>query len=341
MRRVLTALLAAAITGLCLWVLLTPQVLNALGRVCAEANPVPLLAAFALTALVQWLRAWRFAVLTTGRASLPDAPMLAIALKLNFLNFVLPFRLGELGYPALMRQQYGHGLLRSAGVLLIARFFDLTTVLAILLGSAALAVHSPAGQVACALGALLVGLSPLALAGLGTAVATRVGPRLARLAQRLSRRGAGWRGKGGADGTGRLASLEESADHVARLAAIGRRPLHLVVLLGFAIWLVFGLAAVLVAAAVVDSVGPGAALLGAAAGNLAFALPINGLAGLGPAQAAWVVATTWAGVPRPDAVLSALALHAVVLSNALLLGGLAMLSGLARRAPLSQRQPFP
>jgi hypothetical protein len=341
MRRVLTALLAAAITALCLWLLLTPQVLTALGRVGAEAKPAPLVAAFILTALVQWLRAWRFAVLTTGRASLPDAPMLAIACKLNFLNFVLPFRLGELGYPALMRQQYGHGLLRSAGVLLIVRLFDLTTVLAILLGSATLTVHTPAGQVACALGALMLGLSPLALAGLGSAVAARVGPRLARHAQRLSRVGAGWRAKDGVDRTGRLAFLELSADHVRRLAAIGRGPFYLAVLLGFAIWLVFGLAAVLVAAAVVDTVGPSAALLGAAAGNLAFALPVNGLAGLGPAQAAWVMATTWAGVPQPDAVLSALALHAVVLSNALLLGGLALLSGFARRAPLSQRQPSP
>jgi len=337
MRRVLTALLAAAITALCLWVLLTPQVLIALGRVRAEAKPVPLLAAFILTALVQWLRAWRFAVLTTGRASLPDAPMVAIACKLNFLNFVLPFRLGELGYPALMRQQYGHGLLRSAGVLLIARLFDLTTVLAILLGSAALAVHTAAGQVACALGALTVGLLPLALAGLGSALAARVGPRL----ERLSRVGARWRASGAADHTGRLASWGASADQVVRLAAIGRSTLHLVVLLGFAIWLVFGLAAILVAAAVVDTVGPSAALLGAAAGNLAFALPVNGLAGLGPAQAAWVVATTWVGVPQPDAVLSALALHAVVLSNALLLGGLAILSGLARRSPLSQRQSSP
>jgi Lysylphosphatidylglycerol synthase TM region len=341
MRRVLTALLAAAITALCLWVLLTPQVLSALGRLRAEAKPAPLLAAFMLTALVQWLRAWRFAVLTTGRAALPDAPMFKIACKLNFLNFVLPFRLGELGYPALMRQQYGHGLLRSAGVLVIARLFDLTTVLAILLGSAAFAIHSPAGQVACALGGLLVGLSPLALARLGSALAVGVGPCLARFARRLSRVGVAWRGQVGARRAGRLAALELSADRLVRLAATGRHAFYLVVLLGFAIWLLFGLAAILVAAAVVDTVGPGAALLGAAAGNLAFALPVNGLAGLGPAQAAWVLATTWAGVPRPDAVLSALALHAVVLSNALLLGSLALLSGVARRSPLSQRQPSP
>ena len=90
--------------------------------------------------------------------------------------------------------------------------------------------------------------------------------------------------------------------------------------LSLAIWLVLGLAAILVAGAVVATVSPAAAMLGAAAGNVAFALPINGIAGIGPPQAAWVAATTWAGVPWDDAVVSALALHAVVLTNALVLG---------------------
>jgi hypothetical protein len=84
-------------------------------------------------------------------------------------------------------------------------------------------------------------------------------------------------------------------------------------------------------------------MLGAAAGNIAFALPINGLAGLGPAQAAWVLATTWAGVPREDAMVSALALHAVALLNALLFGGLALASGFGGRpagaAPAQLAQP--
>ena len=341
MRRVLTALTAAAITALCFWFLLTPQVLLALGQLSAQAKLAPLLAAFALSALVQWLRAWRFAVLTTGRSALPDAAMLAIACKLNCLNFVLPFRLGELGYPALMRQQYGHSLLRSAGVLLTARLFDLTTVLAILLSAAALAISTPAGQLALSAGALVFGLSPFALAGLGAALLIRLGPPLARLERRLSSPGSGRTAKLGADLAGRLRGFEPAARHVAHLAAVGHGPLRLVVLLGFAIWLAFAAAAILVASAVVDSVGPAAALLGAAAGNLAFALPINGIAGLGPAQAAWVVATTWAGVPQPDAVLSALALHAVVLSNALLLGGLALIGGFARRPALRQRQPSP
>src|SRR5262245_24065718 len=209
MRKTLTLLLAVAITAGCLWFLLTPPVLGALGRL-REARPAPLLAAFVLSALVQWLRAWRFAVLTTGRPGLPDAPMLAIALKLNFLNFALPFRLGELGYPALMRQQYGHGLLASAAVLLTARLLDLTTLLA----TAALLISTPAGQVVLAIAALMFGLAPFAFAGLGSALLIRIGPRLAR--------GQGSRqpAKLGAGGTGGLGRLLPTADQVARLAAL-------------------------------------------------------------------------------------------------------------------------
>ena len=349
------ALLAAAITALCLWVLLTPPVLQALGRLRSDAKPAPLLAAFVLSGLVQWLRAWRFAVMTSGRPTLPDAPMVRIALKLNFLNFVLPFRLGELGYPALMHQQYGHGLLRSAGVLLLARLFDLTTVVAILLSAAALFLSGAAVQAAVLLAALGVALLPFAMVGLGAALLPRLGPRHAHPASPLTSSPArperGWRlhmRLGSRLGRCQQAALGRSAHRgapdahwVAGLQAVLQGPMRLVVGLGFAIWLAFGLAAVLVAGAVVDTVAPSAALLGAAAGNIAFALPVNGIAGLGPAQAAWVLATTWAGVPRPDAIVSALALHAVVFANALLLGGLALGCGLGQRSGSGRRAALP
>ena len=134
-----------------------------------------------------------------------------------------------------------------------------------------------------------------------------------------------------------LARLPWIGQHAARLtagfAAIGdRRAAMLAVVLGYALWLVVGLIAVLVAGAVAASFAPAAAVLGVMAGSIAFALPINGIAGVGPAQAAWVVATMRAGIPFDDAVLSALALHAVVLTNAIALGALATVP--ARRAPI-------
>ena len=126
MRPLLSACLALAVTAACLWFLLTPDVLNTLGRVGGAVRWLPAAIAFALVALVQWLRAWRFAVMTNGTPALPGRVLIGIAMQLNFLNFMLPFRLGELGYPMLMRHHYGHSLLRSAGVLLLARLFDLS-----------------------------------------------------------------------------------------------------------------------------------------------------------------------------------------------------------------------
>ncbi|NJO23434.1 MAG: hypothetical protein HC868_11470 [Sphingomonadales bacterium] len=157
----MSAVLALAVTAACLWFLLTPDILKALGRVAGEARPLPILVAFALVALVQWLRAWRFSVMTAGTVALPDMGLVRIALQLNFLNFVLPFRLGELSYPVLMRRRYGHGLLRSAGVLLLARLFDLATVVSILLGAAAvLHLVGGSGDALLGLGALGSALAP-------------------------------------------------------------------------------------------------------------------------------------------------------------------------------------
>ena len=308
MRRILPVFLALAVSAACLYFLLTPQIVASFARLLAEARPLPVLAAFALVALVQWLRAWRFNVMMTGRLALPGATLTRIAFQLNFWNFLLPLRLGELSYPVLMNRRLGYGLLHAAGVLLIARLFDLATVGAILLGAAALLdVWPGAGRALLALAALALGLAPLGLAVAGPALRPHLA-RLPRVGDAAARLTAGFEAIGG---------------HGAGLTAVG---------LSLALWLVFGLAAILVVQAVVATVSPAAAMLGAAAGNVAFALPVNGIAGIGPAQAAWVAATTRAGVPWDDAVVSALALHAVVLTNALVLGALAAVANPAPRA---------
>jgi hypothetical protein len=300
MRQVLSTLLAVALTAVCLWFLLTPDVLKSLRRLATDARPMHILGALLLVALMQWLRAWRFAVMATGRLGLPDATMVRISLQLSALNFVLPFRLGELSFPVLMRRHYGYGFLHATGVLLLARLFDLATVASILLAAAAW-LHLPVGvhYVLPASCALVLAVAPFGLALAGRALRPWLAqlPHVGKVADRLT------------------AAFDAIRDH---------RAATLAVCLGFGLWLVFGFAAVLTASAVVRSIEPVVAMLGAAAGNIAFALPINGIAGIGPAQAAWVVAVTQAGVPWDDAVLSALALHAVVLTNVLVLGVLAM-----------------
>jgi hypothetical protein len=301
-RWLLSIVLALAVSAVCLWVLLTPQVVASLGRLATQTSPLPVVAAFALVAMVQWLRAWRFAVMLTGRAALPGAALTRIAFQLNFWNFALPLRLGELSFPVLMRRHLGYGLLHAGGVLLIARLFDLATVGAIVLGAAAALDAWPgSGRALLILAALGLGLAPLGLAVGGLALRPRL-TRLPRVGDAVAKLTAG---------------LDAIGGYGAGLAAVA---------LSLAIWLALGVAAILVAGAVA-TVSPAAAMLGGAAGNVAFALPINGIAGLGPPQAAWVAATTWAGVPWDDAVVSALALHAVVVANAIVCGGMAMVGG--------------
>ena len=308
-RRALSLALGIAIAAVAIWYLVTPEIVRELKTVAATANWPALALATIIGALVQWLRAWRFAVMTNGTPALPGTALVQIAFRLNFLNFVLPFRLGELSYPVMMRRAYGQPILSGAGVLLLARIFDLCSVGAILLAMAATLglAGAPGLDASLWAGAALLALTPVALV-LG--------------AQELSRRlAASARGR-------RLpavlqAALGALAAHTAQLTAIG---------LSFCIWLTFGALAMLAANAVAR-VPAAVALLGASAGNLAFALPINGIGGLGPSQAAWVGAVRLAGLPWTDAVISAFAVYAATLSAAILFGGTAMLAVGISRGP--------
>jgi uncharacterized membrane protein YbhN (UPF0104 family) len=301
-RRLLSSAIAVTLTVLSLWLLLTPALLAELRMTLARANWWMLAIAMLLCGSVQWLRALRFAIMRSGVAALPDPRLVRIAFQLNFFNFILPFRLGELSYPVLMNRAYGESPLRAAGTLLLARLLDLASVGAILLGSAAwlrLGGSGLANSFLAATAIMLI-LLPLAFVTAG------------RRALDFTR---------GRDG-GRvdaLASWFAVRHSFASQMAVGG--------LSFGIWLAFGAVAILTTHAVVVPMSPVVALLGASATNLAFALPINGVAGLGPSQAAWAATVNLAGVPWGDAVATAFILHAVVLASALLFGGIAMMGG--------------
>ncbi|WP_394888637.1 lysylphosphatidylglycerol synthase transmembrane domain-containing protein [Mesorhizobium sp. AaZ16] len=313
-RRLAILALALAMTISVVWLLVTPQTLAALKDALVNADWRPLGFAFVLSAVVQWLRAWRFAVMTTATLGLPGRRIIRIAFQLNFFNFALPFRLGELSYPILMRRAFGQPLLRSTGILLAARLLDLTSVTAVLLAAAAtLGLAGNAG------GNLLLAAGSIACV---------MAPAIFTLA-------IGRHGKGAlkspflAGIAGRLApGFTEPHKKSVRLLALA---------LSYAIWLTFAVLAMLCANAVTDGISPAVALLGAAASNLAFALPVNGIAGLGPSQAAWVLAVTRTGVPWESAVVSAMALYAVTLCGAIIFGGIATLSETKWRADSASR----
>ncbi len=305
-RRAVSLALGVVITAAALYYLLTPEVARELKRVVAIADWRQLILAMLLSGGIQWLRAWRFQIMTDGGLAFPGARLVRIAFQLNFLNFVLPFRLGELGYPVMMNRAFGQPLLGAAGVLLLVRLFDLCTVAAILFATGGMIGLASVGRSAPLLWLIA---AAFAVAPVALVLATHaMRPLVARLPERRLR-----------------ATIERAlkalSPRTAQFAAIA---------LSFAIWLVFGGLAALAADAVTKSIPVKVALLGASAGNLAFALPINGIGGLGPSQAAWVAAVSQAGIAWNDAVVSAFALYAVTLGSALLFGGLAMLGGKRR-----------
>ena len=300
-RRAVSLALGIAIAAAAIWYLATPEIVGEVRTVAATASWPALALAMIAGAAVQWLRAWRFAIMTTGRFSLPGTLLVRITLQLNFLNFVLPFRLGELSYPVLMRRAYGQPILSAAGVLLLARMFDASTVAAILAGTAA------------ALG--LLDAPPLEALLWGAAALFALAPVVLVLgAHALSR----WLAAGLSEG--RLPAVLHAAH-----AALAARPTQLAAIgLSFVIWLAFGALATLAANAVAV-IPPTVALMGASAGNIAFALPVNGIVGLGASQMAWVAVVSQAGVSWADAVISALAVYVVTFVGAILFGGAAML----------------
>jgi uncharacterized membrane protein YbhN (UPF0104 family) len=299
--------------------LLDAPTLDALRQALREARPVPFVAAVLLSGVVQWLRAWRFAIMSSGALALPRATLVAIACQVNLFNFLLPFRLGEVSFPVLMRLRLGQPLAVSSGVLVLARLFDLATVGAILLGTAAiLRVGGEALTWPLAGASALLALTPFALIEIGRL------PPPSRL-------------------PARFALLAEQATLVLRHLR-ARRAGFAAVGLSLALWVVFGGLAYLAAGAVTDGIGLLEAMFGAAATNIAFALPINGLAGLGPAQAAWVAAVGQTGMPWSEALTTALAVHAAALCGAVLFGGAAFLKfgrGGGSEVGIGARQPTP
>jgi hypothetical protein len=199
-----------------------------------------------------------------------------------------------LSYPVLMRRAYGQPVIAATAVLIAARLLDLCSVSALLLVIAAW-LDLPSERSAPVLGAagMALAAAPFLLCALKLPAGSR--SRFLKL----------------------IAGSPALRDRSARLSAVA---------LSFSIWLTFGVLAILAAGAVRPGFPPPVAMLGAAASNLAFALPVNGIAGLGPAQAAWAFSVNQAGVAWNDAVLSAFAVYAVTLISALLFGGLAMLA---------------
>ena len=137
MKRTISTGLALVITGVMLWWLLQDGVGRDLVRAVWGADVRLLLVAAMIVIIIQFVRAWRFSILNNGSMTMPSRSMMSIATRLNLLNFLLPFKLGELGFPLMMKRAFQTPLPQSTGVLILSRLMDFGVVAAILLFAAA------------------------------------------------------------------------------------------------------------------------------------------------------------------------------------------------------------
>lgn len=296
MQRLLSSALALVISAAVLWWLLTDEVIAALARSLPGARLWQLVLAVLLMPVIQAVRAWRFALLAAG--GLPFWTMYGIAAKLVLFNFLLPFKLGELSFPVMMKQALGMGYARSTGLLILVRGMDLCAVSAILALCAAILL--PPASLGWSRSVLVLGGAAALLLLFGALDAVTLVRRLATRLPALARwsRAEGW-----------LAPPD------------GHR--FLVVVATLVIWLGHAVIGYLAATAIVAGLDVLPVMLAAAANNLAFALPVPAVAGLGPPQAAWAMALHLTDVPWDIGAATALVCHAVLLIGVVVVGSLA------------------
>ncbi|WP_027135212.1 lysylphosphatidylglycerol synthase transmembrane domain-containing protein [Geminicoccus roseus] len=294
-RRVLGTLAAVLLTAASLWWLVATDQLAPVLAGLGAADLRILALVLPLVVVLQFARAGRFVLLLERMRQGGLMASFRISCVHIALNFLLPFKLGEAAFPLLARRLMGVELAAGTSTLLTVRILDLGTLFAFLAVSASFAVPSLASwRWLSLLAAAAALLAPLALL---------VG---ARFVQR------------------RIPVLASIGEVLARAQA--RHIFGQVTLLSLLVWACHAGVAWLAFAALGQPVDLATAVFAGACANLAFALPFQGIAGLGPVQAAFAWAAVQAGVPTREAITVALATHAALLLSGCLLGLLAMLS---------------
>ncbi|MEM8951069.1 MAG: lysylphosphatidylglycerol synthase transmembrane domain-containing protein [Pseudomonadota bacterium] len=136
-QRLLSTILAVIVSVIVLWWLLSDGAGTALLNAIEGAILWPLALGGLIAVAIQIVRAWRFALLWEGGFGLSSISMIGIATKLVLFNFLLPFKLGELSFPLMMKRAYGTSLGQGAGILILCRLLDLGAVTAIIALAAA------------------------------------------------------------------------------------------------------------------------------------------------------------------------------------------------------------
>jgi len=222
-----------------------------------------------VTALARPSRAW---------------PVVKASFLHNAANAVLPARIGDAALPLALRQYAGLDLMQGLGLLLVVRLSDLAVL---------------AGFALILLGLVDIWAVPtgyrMPISMLGAVLCVSVGA-----VPYLMRTGGLWAGR----------AIGRHGQRMANVAArLGRSSGIDLVLLTLVIWLMLGLSAQAAAAAVGLKVDWTLTSLACVAASLAFASPVNGVASIGPFEAAFAGVLTSGGAPVAQAVAAAVVLH--------------------------------
>jgi len=218
--------------------------------------------------------------------------MFRVAGLLVFFNTLIPFRLGELSFPILVSSAFGISKAYALGVLTFVRCFDLALVFLLLALFGSLVIERSELETI----ALIIGLLAFSALLMLLFFTSPVSLWLQRCT--------------GASAPGAVVNRI-----IAGAAALKGQQRLVFCAYSALIWLLLGAMASLAAMAVIPALPVLQGLFAAAASNIGFALPLSGVASLGPAQVAWAEALRLAGHPYALAIASSLAVHAAVLTG--------------------------
>jgi uncharacterized membrane protein YbhN (UPF0104 family) len=299
-KRVAWTIAAIAVTALCLHFILTDEMVRTLRQVLPEVRPLPLLLVLPLTLVINQVRSARFSLALGTQGPGTALRMGRICALLVFLNYMLPFKMGEVSFPVLAKRTFHTPYATSIGVLVYSRVMDLLAVLA-LGGFVLTAVWH---QEARALDRLAL---PVAV---GASLTLLLLPSLVIRAHDMGQR---------LTTSPRLLELMEKLFQGCRAVAAPRRHAAYVALT-LAVWGLHATCGFLTMRAMGAHNSLLDGVLASTAASVTFAFPVSGVAGVGPMQASWAYALTIVGWKWEMAVANAFLAHATLVASSAVLG---------------------
>lgn len=293
-RRILGSVVAILLTAASIWWLAASYALGPVLAGLRQADLRILGLIFPLVVLLQFARALRFVLLLDRMRTGGVVATFHISCMHIALNFLLPFKLGEAAFPLLARKLMGVDLQSGTSTLLTVRLLDIGALGALLAISAAFAVPA---------------LEPYRWLLFAGAAASLLAPLVLLIVAGHGQRR-----------IGRFAAVGEVLAKAQARGTFGK-----VTALSVLIWACHAGAASLSFLALGQNVGAATAIFAGASANLAFALPFQGVAGLGPVQAAFAWAAVLGGVALEPAITVAIACHATLLVSGCLLATLGVM----------------